>query len=164
VTYFITFACYGCRVHGDDRGSVDRLHNKFATPILETDVERQKTEFSNMEQYPYSMDDPRRTVVLHAIQEVCSHRDWYLHAVHVRSNHVHVIVAAEPAPELVMNSFKSWASRRLNEAGFDSPARKRWARHGSTRWLWEPENIAAAMAYVVGEQGEPMSIYEESER
>ena len=27
VTYLITFACYGCHLHGDESGSVDREHN-----------------------------------------------------------------------------------------------------------------------------------------
>jgi hypothetical protein len=34
-----------------------------------------------------------------------------------------------------MNDMKSYASRRLNQLGLDEPARRRWARHGSTRWL-----------------------------
>jgi hypothetical protein len=32
MTYLITFSCYGARVHGDERGTVDRHHNWKATP------------------------------------------------------------------------------------------------------------------------------------
>src|SRR5258708_1343807 len=32
---------------------------------------------------------------------------------------------------------------------------KRWAGHGSTRWLWKPENVSAAIRYVVYGQGGP---------
>src|SRR5258707_11092904 len=35
----------------------------------------------------------------------------------------------------------------LNRPGLDGPVRKRWARHGSTRWLWKPENVSAAIRY-----------------
>lgn len=59
-----------------------------------------------------------------------------------------------------MNDIKSYASRRLNEMGLDEPRRKRWARHGSTRWLWNPENVSDAIRYVVDEQGEPMAVFE----
>ena len=44
--------------------------------------------------------------------------------------------------------------------GLDGPARKRWVRHGSTRWLWKRENVSAAIRYVVDEQGDPMAVFE----
>jgi hypothetical protein len=59
-----------------------------------------------------------------------------------------------------MGDFKAYASRRLNRMNLDAPNRKRWARHGSTRWLWQPQHVSAAMQYVVIEQGEPMSVFE----
>ena len=110
-----------------------------------------------MDQPPYYLDQTRREAVLKAIQEVCGHRGWGLLAAHVRSNHVHAVVEAEIPPERVMN-FKAYASRQLNRMGLDGPKRKRWARHGSTRWLWKPPHISAAIEYVVAEQGDAMSV------
>src|SRR6266446_4923630 len=40
VTYLITFACYGCHLHGSESGSVDREHNVHGTPLLEVDLAR----------------------------------------------------------------------------------------------------------------------------
>jgi hypothetical protein len=60
-----------------------------------------------------------------------------------------------------MNDLKAYASRYLNQTGCDEPDRKRWAKHGSTRWLWKPENVASAIRYVVDEQGEPMAVFED---
>jgi REP element-mobilizing transposase RayT len=113
-----------------------------------------------MDQPPYHLDRIRRDAVLEAIQEVCSNRRWSLLAAHVRTNHVHTVVDAEVPPELIMNAFKSYASRRLNGLGLDRHGRKRWARHGSTRWLWKPQHVAAAMQYVIAEQGDPMSLFD----
>jgi hypothetical protein len=59
-----------------------------------------------------------------------------------------------------MNDLKSFASKRLNELGFDGKDRKRWARHGSTRWLLTKSAASAAIQYVVNKQGEPMAVYE----
>jgi hypothetical protein len=56
-------------------------------------------------------------------------------AAHVRTNHVHAVVEAQVRPEKILHAFKSYASRNLNRLGVDEPNRKRWARHGSTRWL-----------------------------
>jgi REP element-mobilizing transposase RayT len=87
------------------------------------------------------MDRRRRETVLAAILERCSSRDWSLLAAHVRTNHVHVVVEADAQPERIMNDLKSYASRCLNLRGLDEPTRKRWARHGSTRWLWQPKKL-----------------------
>jgi len=72
---------------------------------------------------------------------------------------VHVIVEAEAKPEKVMNDFKSFASRRLNESGIGVKNRNRWSRHGSTRWLFQPADVGAAIRYVVEQQGAPMAVF-----
>jgi REP element-mobilizing transposase RayT len=77
----------------------------------------------------------------------------------VRTNHVHAVVEADVAPEKVMNAFKSYASRGLNRQKIDGPERKRWARHGSTRWLLKDEDVQESIRYVISGQGEPMEVY-----
>ena len=112
-----------------------------------------------MLQDPYVLDEEARPVVLAAIQWHCAHRGWNLLAAHVRSNHVHVIVEAGIQPERIMNEFKSYDSRALNQLPSEGPGRKRWARHGSTRWLWNDEDVRHAIRYVIDEQGEPMALF-----
>jgi REP element-mobilizing transposase RayT len=109
---------------------------------------------------PYLLDAERRAVVLDTIREVTRHRRWRLWAVHVRSNHVHVIVTANGAPEKVMADFKAYASRRLKERMREPPDRKRWTEHGSTRYLWTEEDVAARVEYVLNGQGAPMAFYD----
>jgi REP element-mobilizing transposase RayT len=115
-----------------------------------------KADEIRMKEPPYQLDEARRRIVLDSICTVCRHRGWKLLAAHVRTNHLHVVVEAEDEPERVLNDFKAHASRRLNEV---EPARRRWARHGSTRWLWSPKHVSAAMQYVLEEQGEPMTCF-----
>ena len=112
-----------------------------------------------MTQQPYQLDQERRELVLHALRDVCVVRDWVLLATHVRSNHVHVVVDALAEPGKIMNTLKAYASRRLNRAGVEDPDRRRWTRHGSTRYLWKREHIEAAIAYVAEGQGQPMALY-----
>ena len=113
---------------------------------------------------PYRLDGPRRQVVLNALSEVCRFRGWSLLAAHVRSTHVHAVVDANRRPEHVMNAFKSYASRALNRLGVDGPDCRRWARHGSTHYLWRKEEVTAAVHYVLCQQGEPMAVFEEPAR
>ncbi len=111
-----------------------------------------------MTQPPYVLNKPARAVVLTAIKEVCAHRHWTLLTAHVRTNHVHVIVEADARPEKAMNDFKSYASRALNKLEPDKE-RKRWTRHGSTRWLWKDQDVREAIRYVIDEQGDPMGFF-----
>jgi REP element-mobilizing transposase RayT len=146
-------------LHGDESGSVDRHHNRVGSRGLEPDAARVMAERREMLQGPYQLDDAARQVVLAAIRQHCAYRGWNLLAAHVRSNHVHLILEAEIQPERILNELKSYASRALNRMGRDEPDRKRWARHGSTRWLGKDEDVRHALQYVVDEQGEPMALF-----
>lgn len=112
-----------------------------------------------MDLRPYFLDSDRRAIVLDCLRSGCVHRGWILWTAHVRTNHVHVVVEADIRPEMVMNALKSYASRGLNLSGIDGPDRKRWARHGSTRWLWKDEDVQEAIRYAVSGQGDPMEVY-----
>ena len=156
---FISFTTYGAWLHGKAPGSVDPEHNEFATPFLPADSNQEEQERKGMTQPPYILDQSRRRLVLATIQEVCRHRGWRLLACHVRTTHVHVIVAGDAAPEKMMNDFKAYCSRRLTEAGFDNRDCKRWTRHGSTKYLWDETYLRNAIDYVLEKQGEPMETY-----
>jgi REP element-mobilizing transposase RayT len=94
-----------------------------------------------------------RTLVERTIIEVAEHRGWTLHAVNVRTNHVHVVVTALKEPDRVMNDFKAYATRRLAEAGLVAKNAKVWSRHGSTRYLWTEKAVFDKCQYVRDEQG-----------
>ncbi len=159
LAYLITFTCYGTRLHGDPRGSVDPKHNIAHTPYLSENLLRVRSEEGRMAGKPYLLKETARRIVLEAIREVCAHRHWSLDAVHVRTNHLHCIVSAETPPERIMNAFKSYTSRRLNKEIGEENGGKRWTRHGSTIYVWNEQELFLARDYVVRKQGEPMTLY-----
>ena len=162
LAYVISWTCYGQWMHGDDRGSVDPRHNILGEPWLQPDADRKESESYDQSQPSYEMDEARRIVVLDALRGVCDYRKWTLHAVHIRSNHIHVVVTADRPPERVTNDFKSYSSRALSEAGFDDPDRKRWTRHGSTKYINDESYLRAAINYVLNKQGIPQQCWPES--
>lgn len=64
MTYLITFACYGCHLHGDEVGSVDREHNLYRSRLVAADPKRALAQSRRMDQPPYDMDQIRRDAVL----------------------------------------------------------------------------------------------------
>ncbi|MFN0073159.1 MAG: transposase [Chloroflexota bacterium] len=113
-----------------------------------------------MKHASYWIDEDRRAVIAAAITEVCEFRGWILRASHVRSNHVHVVVQVPERPERIIGDFKKIASRRLAEILGEPRDRPRWARHGSTRYLWSVESVETAVRYVVEAQGTRLDAYE----
>jgi REP element-mobilizing transposase RayT len=157
-TYLITWACYGTWLPGRE-GAVPETQNQFGAPLPQPDPHRQQQARSRMLQAPYVLDDTRRQVVLESLHEVCHHRGWTLLAAHIRTNHIHVVTTANSKPEQVMIAMKAYASRTLNQQALDSPHRRRWAHHGSTRYLWTEDSIQTAIQYIVHEQGQPMAVF-----
>ncbi len=163
LAYFITFSTYGAWLHGRDVGSIDKEHNQFSTPFLESDSKREEIERTNMRESAYVLNAERRKIVLVTVREVCSHRHWRLWACHVRSTHVHVVVSADEKPEKIMSDLKAYASRRLREQLNERPDAKRWTQHGSTRYLWKEPEVAASIEYVLRGQGDLMECYDGTE-
>jgi hypothetical protein len=159
MTYLITISCYGARLHGDPRGSVDRNHNQPGSPACADEPLRVRFERAEMIQAPYRLDEARRAVVLFAIRSVCEYRRWELFAAHIRQSHLHVVTDVSCVATQAAQDFKEYASRFLNRASLDSPGRKRWARHSSARLLPNQRARMAAIHYVVANQGEPMALW-----
>ena len=153
--YFLTFACYGTRLHGSAQGSVDRNHNAFRSPLLPADPELVRAERSQMCDSRAHLDAKARSIALEAIRDASAFRGWILHVAHVRSNHVHVVVAASAGPSDLLHKLKARISRALND---EFGKRRWWARHGSTIPLWDPHRVDDAVKYT-WEQGEPLARY-----
>jgi REP element-mobilizing transposase RayT len=148
----ITWCCYGSHIPGED-GIVSKRNNHFGARVATPNVFFARASRVVMADKAFELGAAQREHVLRAIVEVCQYRDWVLLAAHVRTTHIHVVIDADIQPERIMRDLKSYASRALN-----CPQPK-WARHGSTRYLYSRETIANAVRYVLEKQGEPMAVY-----
>jgi len=152
--YLITFRCYGTWLHGDERGSVDRLHNRYKSPYLPRSERRRDLNRNKLKGEPGSLDARQRQSVEGAIREVCDHRQWFLHALNVRTNHVHVVVSIGPVePERALNAFKAYSTGRMRRDGNWQKEYSPWADRGSKRYLWNERSLALAIDYVINGQG-----------
>ena len=104
----------------------------------------------------FLLNGPQRGVVEQAIRDVCSFREYGLHAINVRTNHAHTVVSSMRKPETVMNAFKSNTTRELRTAHLVSVDQQVWSRGGSTRYLWKPSHVEGAISYVLYGQGEDL--------
>ena len=154
LAYLITFRCYGTWLHGDPRGSIDRQHNQYGARLLPSDLRRMWRVQERLHEDPIELTAERRCIVEDTIRQVCLHRGWMLHALNVRTNHVHSVISASAKPEQVLRDLKAWSTRRMIESGALQAGAKPWSRHGSTVYLWTLESLAQTCRYVMEGQDE----------
>jgi REP element-mobilizing transposase RayT len=154
--YLITFRCYGTWLHGDQRGSMDRKHNRYGTPRTATNFRPEQSDSEQRQPAPITLNATQRDVVKNAVREVCEYRKYLLRAVNVRTNHAHTVVTAMQKPEPILDAFKSYATRALRKAGLLSTTVRPWARHGSTIYLWKERDVTRAIEHVMLGQGDEL--------
>ena len=149
VGFFITWTTYGTWLPGDRRGWVA----SDEPGVRAADAAREDAARRRMSARPVVLDSRQRRVVETTIRRHCEMRSWELHAVNVRTNHVHLVLSADAMPETVMGQLKAWCARRLNEAQASdgSVTRKThwWTEHGSTQWINDQDGLHNAIEYVL---------------
>ncbi len=153
--YFLTWTTYGSWLPGDQRGWYEKP-GFFREP----DPEKRRDAEILMTESAFVLDADQRRIVEQTILDHCRIRKWKLHAVNARTRHVHVVVTA-PAyePNVVMDQFKAWCTRKLKqrERNRQSPDRIRenwWTQGGSKRKLFSEKSLENAIRYVLEDQGD----------
>ncbi len=157
IAYFITFRSYGTWLHGDERGSIDRDHKIYGSPLYPHREIRKNHVKGLMKQPPVLLDAARRRSVEAGVRETCEIRNWTLFAINVRTNHGHFVVKApDKKPSVVMTAFKANATRQMRiDRCWDSELSP-WAERGSVRYLWTDESVSRAVNYVLYGQGDEL--------
>jgi REP element-mobilizing transposase RayT len=162
LAHFITFRCFGTWLHGDKRGSIDRFHNRYKSPYIKPNESWHRHNAHVLEVEPVVLNSLQRQSVDTALRETCDFRKWHLHALNVRTNHVHAVVSiGSIRPERALSAFKANATRQMRQDGCWRQDRSPWAEKGSKRYLWNERSIAQAIDYVLYGQGDDPPDFED---
>ena len=157
LAHLITFRCYGTWLHGDDRGSVDREHNRYKQPYAPANEKRNRHNRNMLRSEPVLLDAPRRASVERALRETCDHRRWTLLAINIRTNHAHVVVSiGTKNPKVALNALKANATRQMRQDGYWQFNYSPWVDKGSCRYLWNERSVERAIDYVINGQGDEL--------
>lgn len=161
LAYFISFRSYGTWLHGDNRGSIDRFHNRYKSPYLPASKTWHDYNQQRLRVEPLILKAEHRKLIEKAIRETCDIRKWSLYAINVRTNHVHTVINANRDAGLVRNAFKANATRELRENGLWTESFSPWVRKGSKRRLWNEQSVAKAIDYVLYGQGDDLPDFDD---
>ncbi|MEX2167851.1 MAG: transposase [Pirellulales bacterium] len=152
LAYHITWTTYGTWLSGDERGWI-----KKKTPgIQPPDPALENQSRDRMVEEAVVLSATQRSLVEQTIRDHCRIRNWPLHAVNARSNHIHIVVTADRDPDEVMNQLKAWCSRKLSDAAglkdivAVKAGRRHWFSEGGDKELIEDEAyLNNAIQYVL---------------
>jgi len=161
LAYLISFRSYGTWLHGDKRGSIDRLHNRYLDPYVPPRQSWHHHNRKRLKTHPLILGQAERRSVEKAIRETCVIRKWCLQALNVRTNHVHAVVTANRRPGQVLNALKANATRQLREDSLWFHQFSPWADKGSKRLLWTERSVANAIDYVLNGQGDDLRDFDD---
>jgi hypothetical protein len=149
LAYFLTWTTYGTWLPGDERGWVKEGAG-FQFPDWKVEREARR----KLAEGPFFLSSSQREIVEATISRHCEIRGWHLFAKACRTAHAHVVVHAPVEPDIVMDQFKAWCTRKLREHAQgtgDSKflLRQRvWTEDGSKRRLFDQDSLEAAVIYV----------------
>jgi len=146
IACFSTWTTYGTWLPGDERG--------WYSPgkgVADPDNLCKQMASLRMTESSVILDNDQRLLVHSVIADHCRIRDWSLHAVNCRTNHVHVVVSATGEPiDRPREQFKSWTTRKLKMC---VPTRQKWwTERGWDVFLDDERALQDAVAYVLEAQ------------
>ena len=146
IAYFLTWTTYGTWLPGDARGWVEYRHGWQTPASLLADYSSTK-----MVEDACVLTMQQHGLVQQQIEETCNRRNWRLHAVNCRSNHVHLVVTAVGVDtKKIRIDLKAWTARVLKKS---DPNRQRWwSERGSIHWLYDENDLEAAIRYTLDAQ------------
>jgi REP element-mobilizing transposase RayT len=162
LAHLITFRCYGTWLHGDERGSIDRFHNRYKSPYMDPNKRWHRYNAEALQGEPVTLEASQRQSVEAAIRQTCTFRRWDLHAVNARTNHVHAVVSVGSIkPERALTAFKGNATRQMRLDGGWRHEYSPWAEKGSERYFWNERSVARAIDYVLYGQGDELPHFDD---
>jgi REP element-mobilizing transposase RayT len=158
LAYHITFGTYGTRLHGDERGTIDRSMNKPGDPIIGKCEEWEQMERARLNFQPRLFNNEQMILVESLIPRVGERGGWHLHEWAAGPNHVHNVLSANVEGDAVRKWLKRWLGQELAKLIPLQPRETFWAECGSVKWIWTDEYLRSATDYVRKQRASPRSI------
>lgn len=151
--FLFTFTPYGTRLHGDERGSVDRFHDQHGGEFVAPDLSYLSMRRDELVEDPLMITPKMRGILVDALEQHCTFREWHLFSQNVRTNHIHAVISAGVEPGRMLTDLKAYLTRALRLDGVIGVRKRVWAEGGSKRYLFTDVDVGRACEYVFLRQG-----------
>jgi REP element-mobilizing transposase RayT len=163
IAYHITFGTYGTRLHGDERGTVDRAMNEPGDPVIGADPAWWERERKKLKFEPVVLAAEEMRFAESVMPVVCERGGWAYHTGAAGPDHIHVLLSADAEGDAVRKWFKRWLGEALSARWKRPDGATWWAECGSVKWVWTSAYYRAVFRYVDGQRASGPAV-PESER
>jgi REP element-mobilizing transposase RayT len=160
IAYHITFGTYGTRLHGDERGTVDRSMNQPGDPIIGADrawweLERNKLKFD-----PVVLTPEQMRFAESVMPSICERGAWEHRTGAGGPDHIHHLVTSAADGDAVRKWFKRWLGEAMSAKWPRPEGATWWAEGGSVKWVWTGAYYRAVFGYVDGQRASGPTVRE----
>jgi REP element-mobilizing transposase RayT len=143
IAFFITWTTYGTWLPGDMRGWRKRNagHRTPQPKLFEWCFER-------LRESPVLLKVAHRESVVTVVRRHAELRRWRIHALSVRSNHVHIAIEADAAPDRILAQLKANASRVLRSGDCPLANTRIWTKGGYTEFVYTENDLEVVVTYI----------------
>ena len=152
IAIFITWTTYGTWLPGDMRGWRRKGGNQIPQPLLVEWCRKRMTGEAVL------LEPNDRRTIEEACHAHCNHRSWHLYAVNARTNHVHVVVAADMSPQKVRDQLKANCTAALRRQAQPLLLVRTWSKGGDCDILDTDDDVCAAVMYTSERRSEPTAL------
>lgn len=147
ITLFITWTSYGTWLPGDNRGWRKwKAGEQQPQPLLEKWCQ------DRLKEKPVLLNESQRKEVEDICRRHAEIRCWELHAISVRSNHVHIAITVNAEPKKVRDQFKANATRVLRQQPAPIGNEKVWTRGGDIQFIDDEDSLQQVILYITEAQ------------
>ncbi|HEX8912233.1 MAG TPA: hypothetical protein VF796_07725 [Humisphaera sp.] len=158
LAFHITFGTYGTRLHGDERGTIDRKANRPGDPIVGSDASWWSQERGRMKFPPVVLTLEQMRHAEQSVPYVCTRGEWTLRTCAAGPDHVHVLLTAmclHPEPERIRMWLKRWLGQAMSKRWSLPEGATWWAEGGCIRYVWSEEYYEAVHKYERDQRAAP---------
>lgn len=116
-TWHITFGTYGARLHGSERPTVDRKHNRFGEPFTYQDTPRENLERQRITAGSVILTQQQRIFIEQSLPKICDRGGWTLRTCAAGPDHIHALCDGVRSVhgKQVRMLLKRWLTQALKE-------------------------------------------------
>jgi REP element-mobilizing transposase RayT len=144
LAYHITFGSYETRLHGDERGTVDRAMNKPGDPIIGRDDAWNQIEHDKLTFQLRVFTVEQMTEIERHLPMVCERGGWKHHTGAAGPDHVHEVLTGDADGAAIRKWLKRWVGEELAKRNPLLSGESFWAECGSVKWIWTEEYLGRA--------------------
>ena len=132
-SWHITWGTYGTRLHGSQRPTVEREHNKRGEAFVAANPQREQAIKAILNFPPVRFTEEQRTLIETELPAICERGGWTYRIVAAATDHVHLLIDIVPDihGEKARRLVKRWLGQALSGHWPLPPKATWWAEEGS---------------------------------